>query len=195
MPGALSLMSITVFAAAEDKPNTTLNRDELSLYTAPQQKFRYVEHEAGRLEQGVTTLRKMVEPFSAWCQGACGKVKQKFQRVIQIGNESYTHLKNPPADFYPRAGVIGFAGIVGLFFARGSRIKKLIYPAGLMTVGASLYYPEQAAAITKSTGDTVYNWALQSYVAIDKRMNADRKPVAEKQIQQEKPEKSSTSES
>lgn len=70
-------------------------------------------------------------------------------------------------DFYPRAGVIGFTGVLGLFLARGSRIKKLIYPAGLIAVSASLYYPEQAAAVAKSTGESVYDRAVQSYAAVE----------------------------
>ncbi|KAM9439006.1 LOW QUALITY PROTEIN: MICOS complex subunit MIC26-like [Salvelinus alpinus] len=61
VPVTLSLMSGTVFAAAEDKPNVTLNTNELSLYTTPQQKFRNVE-------PGVTTLRKLAEPYVTWCQ-------------------------------------------------------------------------------------------------------------------------------
>lgn len=34
-------------------------------------------------------------------------------------SEGYEFLQNPPAGFYPRLGVIGFAGIIGLFLARG----------------------------------------------------------------------------
>ncbi|XP_070990233.1 MICOS complex subunit MIC26-like isoform X2 [Oncorhynchus clarkii lewisi] len=69
VPVTLSLMSGTVFAAAEDKPNVTLiNTNELSLYTTPQQKFRYVEPDIGHLEPGVTTLRKLAEPYVTWCQ-------------------------------------------------------------------------------------------------------------------------------
>ncbi|XP_031665269.1 MICOS complex subunit MIC26-like [Oncorhynchus kisutch] len=68
VPVTLSLMSGTVFAAAEDKPNVTLNTNELSLYTTPQQKFRYLEPDIGHLEPGVTTLRKLAEPYVTWCQ-------------------------------------------------------------------------------------------------------------------------------
>lgn len=31
----------------------------------------------------------------------------------------------------------------------GSRIKKLIYPTGLMALATSLYYPQQAASVAK----------------------------------------------
>ncbi|XP_018533701.1 MICOS complex subunit MIC26 [Lates calcarifer] len=178
MPVALSLLPITVSAAAGDgekEATTALNRDELSLYTAPQQKSRYVEPEAGQLEQSVATLRKLVEPYTTWCQSTYNQVKPKVKSVIQCGTDTYAYLKNPPKDFYPRAGVIGFTGVLGLYLARGSRIKKLIYPAGLMTVSASLYYPEQAAAIAKSTGDSVYDCAVQSYAAVEKMLKPQSK--------------------
>ncbi|XP_044076650.1 apolipoprotein O, a [Siniperca chuatsi] len=171
MPGALSLLPITVLAAAGDgekEAAAPLHRDELSLYTAPQQKARYAEPEAGQLEQSVASLRKLVEPYTDWYQGAYNKIKPKVQRVVRFGNDTYAYLKNPPKDFYPRAGVIGFTGVLGLFLARGSRIKRLVYPAGLVAVSASLYYPEQAVAIAKSTGDSVYDRAVQSYAAVEK---------------------------
>ncbi|XP_031141998.1 MICOS complex subunit MIC26-like [Sander lucioperca] len=171
MPGAVSLLPITVFAAAVDgetEPPGPLLRDELSLYTAPPQKSQYVEPEAGQLEQSVATIRKSTEPYTEWCQGTYNKIKPRVQSVVKCGNDTYAYLKNPPKDFYPRAGVIGFTGVLGLFLARGSRLKKFFYPVGLMTVSASLYYPEQAAAIAKSSGDSVYERAVQSYAALEK---------------------------
>ncbi|XP_056247014.1 MICOS complex subunit MIC26-like [Seriola aureovittata] len=177
MPGTLSLLPITVFAGGDEEKETTttLHLDELSLYTAPQQKSRYVEPEAGQLEQSVATLRNVVEPYTTWCQGTYNKIKPKVQSFVQCGSDTYDYLKNPPKDFYPRAGVIGFTGVLGVLLARGSRIKKLIYPAALMTVSTSLYYPEQAAAIAKSSGDSVYDRAVQSYAALEKMLNPQRK--------------------
>ncbi|KAM9497624.1 apolipoprotein O, a isoform 2-T2 [Salvelinus alpinus] len=189
VPGTLWLLSGTVFAATKDNPNVTLNTDELSLYTIPQQKFRYVEPEIGHLEQGVTTLRKLAEPYTTWCQGAVGKVMPKVESAIQLGNETFTFLQNPPAEFYPRAGVIGFAGILGLFLARGSRVKKLIYPTGLMAVGYTMYYPQQAASIAKNTGDSLYDFALQGYVNVEKVFKSvEGKPVKKEKPQENKPE-------
>uniref|UniRef100_A0A3Q1IXX7 MICOS complex subunit n=2 Tax=Anabas testudineus TaxID=64144 RepID=A0A3Q1IXX7_ANATE len=171
MPGISSMLPTTVFAATTDgekESETSINRDELSLYTVPQEKLRYAEPEAGELEQSVATLRKLVEPYSTWCQGTYDKIKPKVQSVVDCGNDTYGRLNNPPKDLYPRLGVIGFTGVLGLFLARGSRIKKLIYPAGLMTLSASLYYPEQAVTIAKSTGESVYDCAVQSYAAVEK---------------------------
>uniref|UniRef100_UPI0037E99727 MICOS complex subunit MIC26-like n=1 Tax=Semicossyphus pulcher TaxID=241346 RepID=UPI0037E99727 len=177
MPGALSFLQTTVFAAAGDGENeatTPIHRDQLSLYTAPQPKSRYVEPEAGQLEETVATLRQFLEPYTDWCRGTYGKIKPKVQSVARFGNDTYAYLKNPPQDFYPRAGVIGFTGVLGLFLGRGSRIKKLIYPAGLMTVSASLYYPEYAVAIAKSTGDSAYERAVQSYAAVEKMLKSEK---------------------
>ncbi|XP_074544252.1 MICOS complex subunit MIC26-like [Halichoeres trimaculatus] len=179
MPAARSLFPMTVFAAPGDGENETtspLHRDQLSLYTAPQPRSRYVEPEAGQLEETVATVRKFVEPYTDWWQGTYGKIKPKVQSVVQFGHDTYSFLKSPPKDFYPRAGVIAFTGALGLFLGRGSRIKKLIYPTGLMTISASMYYPEKAAAIAKSTGDSAYERAVQSYAAVEKFVNPGKTP-------------------
>uniref|UniRef100_A0A4W5P425 MICOS complex subunit n=1 Tax=Hucho hucho TaxID=62062 RepID=A0A4W5P425_9TELE len=206
VPGTLSLMSGTVFAAAEDKPNVTLNTNELSLYTTPQQKFRYVEPDRGHMEPGVTTLRKLAEPYVTWCQqtshsavekvqGAFGKVKPKVESAIQLGSETFTFLQNPPAEFYPRIAVIGFSGIIGLFLARGSRVKKLIYPTGLMAAGYSMYYPQAAASISKNTGDSLYDIALQGYVNVEKVFKSATTPVEGKPMKNKKEDNSPAAES
>uniref|UniRef100_A0A8C2J0E3 MICOS complex subunit n=1 Tax=Cyprinus carpio TaxID=7962 RepID=A0A8C2J0E3_CYPCA len=156
--GTLGLISASVLAASasadDDKPGTTLSVDELSLYTTPQQRFQRVEAERGQVEESVAKLRKLAEPYTSWCQGVYGTVKPKVDNTVQFGQNSYAYLKNPPPEFYPRAGVIGFAGILGLFLGRGSRLKKLIYPTGLMAVSASMYYPREAVTVTK-VGESV----------------------------------------
>uniref|UniRef100_A0A3Q3EL44 MICOS complex subunit n=1 Tax=Labrus bergylta TaxID=56723 RepID=A0A3Q3EL44_9LABR len=179
MPGAQSLLPVTVYAAAGDEESgttTPVHRDQLSLYTAPEPKSRYVEPEAGQLEDTVATLRNFLEPYKDWCQGTYGQIKPKVQSVVRFGNDTYNFLKNPPQDFYPRAGVIAFTGALGLFLGRSSRVKRLIYPAGLVTVSTSLYYPEQAVGIAKSTGDSAYERAVQTYAAVEKMLRPDNKP-------------------
>lgn len=190
-------------ASADDKPKTTLSVEELSLYSVPQQNIQPVESERGQLEERVAELRLMTEPYLTWCQqttrsakltvqGAYGTVKPKVDSTVQFGQNSYAYLKNPPPEFYPRAGIIGFAGILGLFLGRGSRLKRLIYPTGLMAVGASMYYPQEAVTIAKSTGDSVYDWALQAYVTVEKLFKD--KPASKKDKQKDKVEKSSSGE-
>lgn len=171
MPGATTFLPFTVSAAdaAEvGEKDTPLNRDELSLYAEPQQKSRYVEPEAGQLEEYAATLRKSVNPYAAWYRDTYAKIKPGVQKFVQFGYDAYAYAQSPPKDFYPRAGIIGFTGVLGLFLGRGSRVKKLVYPASLMTASASLYYPEQAAGIAKSTGDSVYDYAVRSYAAVEK---------------------------
>ncbi|KAI1241556.1 Apolipoprotein O, partial [Lamprotornis superbus] len=128
---------------------TMIARDEqLSLYSSPARETKYVENPKTDLEEGVSHLRHVMEPYTAWCQG-------------------YEFLQKPPAGFYPRLGVISFAGIIGLFLARGSKIKKLVYPAVLMGIGTSMYYPQQAVDIAKVAGTQLYDWSLQGYIAVE----------------------------
>ncbi|NXL51494.1 MIC26 protein, partial [Podilymbus podiceps] len=123
----------------------------LSLYSSPSRETKYVENPQTQLEEGVSHLRHVMEPYTAWCQTEIdsSKVKVDSSLCSDFFSEGCEFLQNPPAGFYPRLGVIGFAGIVGLFLARGSKIKKLVYPAGLMGIGASMYYPQQAVSIAK----------------------------------------------
>ncbi|XP_055008007.1 MICOS complex subunit MIC26-like [Boleophthalmus pectinirostris] len=177
-----SVFALPVLSAAgpeEKEPVSPLNRDELSLYTAPEQNFNFVQPEPGQLEETVASLRRSLEPYTSWCQGAYSKIKPKIQHGVQVGKDTYSYLSNPPKDFYPRAGVIGFSGVLGLFLARGSRIKRLLYPSGLVAISTSMYYPEKAANIAKTTGDKVYGGAVQSYAALEKMFKTPEKPKKE----------------
>ncbi|XP_076130948.1 apolipoprotein O, a [Alosa pseudoharengus] len=192
--GPVGIMMGVVFAATpidEKSPSSELSLEELSLYTSPQQRLRYVEPPAGQLEQGVTTVRQATQPYITWgqqttnsavkkVQGVYGKVKPIVDDAVQMGKDGYVYLQNPPPEFYPRAGVIGFAGILGLFLARGSRWKKLVYPTGLMAIGASVYYPQKASEMAKATGDGIYDYALQAYVAMEQLVKPAPKPLKEK---------------
>ncbi|XP_054478899.1 MICOS complex subunit MIC26-like [Anoplopoma fimbria] len=173
MPGAV----FAAAAAGDGETDTTapLLRDELTLYGSPQQKPRCVEPEDGHLEQSVAALRSLTEPYTGWCLRSYNRIKPKVQSAAKLGNDTYEYLKNPPNDFYPRAGVIGLTGVVGLFLARGSRVKRLLYPAGLVAVSASLYYPERAAVTARSAGDAVYERAVQSYAALEKMVKPQSK--------------------
>ncbi|NWS38418.1 MIC26 protein, partial [Probosciger aterrimus] len=145
----------------------------LSLYSSPACETKYVENPQTQLEEGVSHLRHVMEPYTAWCQIQlkwCSKIILPFSfgpLLSDFFSEGYEFLQNPPAGFYPRLGVIGFAGIIGLFLARGSKIKKLVYPAGLMGIGTSMYYPQQAVAIAKVAGTQLYDWSLQGYIAVE----------------------------
>ncbi|NWS28431.1 MIC26 protein, partial [Polioptila caerulea] len=142
----------------------------LSLYSSPARETKYVENPKTDLEEGVSRLRQVMEPYSAWCQlelTGVSKVKVDSSLCSGFFSEGYEFLQKPPAGFYPRLGVISFAGIIGLFLARGSKIKKLVYPAALMGIGTSMYYPQQAVAIAKVAGTQLYDWSLQGYIAVE----------------------------
>ncbi|NXM84934.1 MIC26 protein, partial [Oenanthe oenanthe] len=141
----------------------------LSLYSSPARETKYVENPKTDLEEGVSHLRQVMEPYTAWCQLELGSSKVKVDSSLCSGffSEGYEFLQKPPAGFYPRLGVISFAGIIGLFLARGSKIKKLVYPAVLMGVGTSMYYPQEAVDIAKVAGTQLYDWSLQGYIAVE----------------------------
>ncbi|XP_015270925.1 PREDICTED: MICOS complex subunit MIC26 isoform X3 [Gekko japonicus] len=169
-PASLSFLAVRVHAAApenETSKKNLLKVDELSLYTSPTPKSKYVEHQQTQLEDGICYLRHSLEPYTAWFQNVYGKVLPRAEKAMEYGKEGRDFLKNPPPGFYPRLGVIGFAGIVGLFLSRGSKMKRLVYPIGFMGIGASLYYPQQAIAIAKVTGSQLYDWSLQAYITIE----------------------------
>ncbi|XP_066476670.1 MICOS complex subunit MIC26 [Tiliqua scincoides] len=169
-PASLSFLAVQVCAAApenETSKKNLLKVDELSLYTSPSSKSKYVEDSQTQLEEGICHLRHFLKPYTVWFQGFYGKTMPKAEKAAEYGRGSYEFLKNPPPGFYPRLGVIGFAGVVGLFLARGSKIKKFMYPLSFMGIGASLYYPQQAIAIAKITGSQLYDWSLQAYINME----------------------------
>ncbi|XP_016102257.1 apolipoprotein O, a [Sinocyclocheilus grahami] len=186
--GTLGLISASVLAAADDdddKPGTALSVDELSLYTRPQQKIQRVQPERGQVEESVATLRKLAEPYATRCQQTASAAKQ----TVQVPMSTCTHRHYPRCSL-PLSHIwlcleyfsLSFLGIFFLSF-QGSRLKKLIYPTGLMAVAASMYYPQEAVTVAKNTGDTVYDWALQAYVAVEKLIKgkpASKKDQAEK---------------
>lgn len=155
-------------SSEEDKQEKdALTLDKLSLYTEPVIKYEYKEEQPNQLEESISWLRQSADPYTTWCKTVYANVKPSIENAVQIGNDNYKFLKDPPAGFYPRLGVIGFAGIAGLFLARGSRLKKMVYPVGLMTVAASLYYPQQAVNVAKATKSRLYEWGIQSYVSLE----------------------------
>ncbi|XP_069617562.1 MICOS complex subunit MIC26 [Ranitomeya imitator] len=169
VPASLSFATLHVHGASETKtpPKTLLKVEELSLYSSPVPETRYVADEKTELEEGISWLRSSTSPYTKWCQDVYVKAKPKVETAIEHSKGTYEMLRDAPPGFYPRLGLIGFAGIVGLFLARGSRIKKVIYPLGFMGIGASLYYPQQAATVAKDTGTVLYDWSLQGLVTLE----------------------------
>uniref|UniRef100_A0A8C8FFZ1 MICOS complex subunit n=1 Tax=Oncorhynchus tshawytscha TaxID=74940 RepID=A0A8C8FFZ1_ONCTS len=124
----------------------------LSLCPVQEHMWQLLESEAGPVEQGVAELRKWAEPFTDQCQVYLFLSDEVYRIVeptvstsIRTVRETYEFLKDPPPDLYPRVGVVGFSGFLGLYLAKGSRVKRLVFPVGLMALSASMFYPQQAA--------------------------------------------------
>ncbi|XP_077002517.1 MICOS complex subunit MIC26 isoform X4 [Tamandua tetradactyla] len=168
-PASLSMLTFKVYASPK-KDSTHKNSmkvDELSLYSVPEGQSKYVEEPRTQLEESISQLRQYCEPYANWCQEMYSQTKPRMQSIVQQGVDSYEYLQNAPPGFFPRLGVIGFAGLVGLLLARGSKIKKLIYPPGFMGLAASIYYPQQAIVFAQVSGEKLYDWSLRGYIVME----------------------------
>uniref|UniRef100_A0A2K6TPC6 MICOS complex subunit n=1 Tax=Saimiri boliviensis boliviensis TaxID=39432 RepID=A0A2K6TPC6_SAIBB len=140
---SLSLLTFKVYAVPkkDSPPQNSEKVDELSLNSVPKGQLEYVEESRSPLEESISQLRHYCEPYTSWCQETFSQTQPKMQSLAQWG-----------------LGVTGFVGLIGLFLARGSKIKKLVYLPGFMGLAASLYYPQQAIVFAQVSGETLYDW-------------------------------------
>ncbi|XP_074089751.1 MICOS complex subunit MIC26-like [Macrotis lagotis] len=159
---SLSLLSFKVYAShkKEKRDKSSVRVDELSLYSIPNFESNYVEEPRRPLEEGISQLRKYAVPYAYWFQVAYDKTKPTIDTAIQYGKASCELFQNPPPGFLPRLGVIGFSGILGYFFGKGSKVKKLLYPVGFMSITAALYHPQEAFEFAQVKGEKLYDWSL-----------------------------------
>ncbi|KAF6089964.1 apolipoprotein O like [Phyllostomus discolor] len=167
-PAGLTLASIRVHAAKEEESKKQLVKPEqLPIYTSPPLQSKYVEEQPGNLQMGFASIRTTTGRYIGWCKGVYVFVKNGIMDTVQFGKDAYVYLKNPPRDFLPKMGVITVSGLAGLLSARkGSRFKKIAYPLGLATLGATVCYPVQSVIIAKVTGKKAYATSQQIYEAV-----------------------------
>ncbi|KAM7045196.1 MICOS complex subunit MIC27 isoform 2-T2 [Molossus nigricans] len=139
----------------------------LPIYTAPPLQSKYVEEQPGNLQMRFASIRTTTGRYIGWCKGVYVFVKNGIMDTVQFGKDAYVYLKNPPRDFLPKIGVITVSGLAGVVAARkGSRFKKIAYPLGLATLGATVCYPVQSIIIAKVTGKKAYATSQQIYEAV-----------------------------
>uniref|UniRef100_A0A2K6U4L1 MICOS complex subunit n=1 Tax=Saimiri boliviensis boliviensis TaxID=39432 RepID=A0A2K6U4L1_SAIBB len=155
MPTGLIYASVSVHATKEEESKKQLVKPEqLPIYTAPPLQYKYVEEQPGHLQMGFASVRTATGHYIGWCK-------------VQFGKDAYVYLKNPPQDFLPKMGVTTVSGLVGLVSARkGSKFKKITYPLGLASLGATVCYPVQSVIIAKVTGKKIYATSQQIFETV-----------------------------
>ncbi|XP_038630825.1 MICOS complex subunit MIC27-like isoform X4 [Scyliorhinus canicula] len=153
LPGGLGMVSFTVYASSKNSQDKDLIKPEqLSVYNEPSTNSKYVTEQPGWLLQRISGARQTVQPFAAQCKGAYNAIKNGAENTIAFGKGAYVFLKDPPEGFLPRVGVITVSGLAGLILAaRGPQFKKVMYPAGLASVGMAICYPQEALSVAKAT--------------------------------------------
>uniref|UniRef100_G1SJK0 MICOS complex subunit n=1 Tax=Oryctolagus cuniculus TaxID=9986 RepID=G1SJK0_RABIT len=139
----------------------------LPIYAAPPLRSKYIDEQPGHLQMGFASIRKRVGRYVGWCKGVYVFVKNGITDTVQFGKDAYVYMKNPPRDFLPKIGVITASGLAGVISARkGSRFKKIAYPLGLTTLGATVCYPVQSVIIAKVTVKKAYATSQQIFESV-----------------------------
>lgn len=147
-----------------EKPTNLISLKELSIYSPDHSGVQFVEEQSGLVQSGLEAVRVGLQPYVRAIQNGFTSVKVGITSTYQAGEDTYHFLRDPPPGFLPRVGVITVSGLGGLILARkGSRLKKIVVPLGLATVGTAVCYPTQTVGVLKITGKKVYN--VSSYVA------------------------------
>ncbi|XP_077387344.1 MICOS complex subunit MIC27 isoform X2 [Festucalex cinctus] len=169
VPAVLGIASIRVYTISETPTEGLVTREKLNIYTpvTKSAQVQRVPDQPGQIESGLATAREGLLPFVHAVKGACVSVKTGSVNLYHAGEDVYYYLKDPPPGFLPRLGTITMAGLLGMFLARkGSRLKRIAIPLGLVSAGASVCYPAQAVAVLKVTGKKMYAAGQWSRAAV-----------------------------
>uniref|UniRef100_A0A2K5PVU2 MICOS complex subunit n=1 Tax=Cebus imitator TaxID=2715852 RepID=A0A2K5PVU2_CEBIM len=150
VPTGLIYASVSVHATKEEESKKQLVKPEqLPIYTAPPLLSKYVEEQPGHLQMGFASVCTATGRYIGWCKGVYVFVKNGIMDTVQFGKDAYVYLKNPPQDFLPKMG-----------------FKKITYPLGLATLGATVCYPVQSVIIAKVTGKKIYATSQQIFETV-----------------------------
>ncbi|XP_062380013.1 MICOS complex subunit MIC27-like [Sardina pilchardus] len=150
------------YATREPNVEGLLTTHQLSIYTSLPQKFQYVEEQQGALQSNLGIARGWLQSYVRAVKGSLLSAKVKAVNLYHAGEDVYHYLKDPPPGFLPRVGIISGAGLTGLVLARkGSRLRRLLLPLGLASLGAGICYPASTLALLKVTGRQA--WAASTW--------------------------------
>uniref|UniRef100_A0A8C8LQM5 MICOS complex subunit n=1 Tax=Oncorhynchus tshawytscha TaxID=74940 RepID=A0A8C8LQM5_ONCTS len=120
----------------------------LSLCPVQEHMWQLLESEAGPVEQGVAELRKWAEPFTDQCQVYLFLSDEVYRIVEPTVSTSIRTVRGEETH------------IILILSFTCSRVKRLVFPVGLMALSASMFYPQQAA-LAKVSWYSMYSWSQQ----------------------------------
>ncbi|XP_071854315.1 MICOS complex subunit MIC26-like [Apostichopus japonicus] len=163
-----------VEAAEKSSGNKVLVRPkDLPLYSEDKLEWevQVEERENNALEEGISVVRQQIWKLSDACQGAVDTTKTVYNKVEKTTTDVVTYIKTEEG-FFPRAGVIGLAGLTGIVLARkGGIFRKLIYSGGLMSGTTALCYPYKAVQLSQAE----YNWVKDRLTGLYDSQTAEQK--------------------
>ncbi|XP_051534129.1 MICOS complex subunit MIC27 [Myxocyprinus asiaticus] len=153
----VGLGSIKIYTMSENNSEELISPRELSIYSPDRPAVQFMKEQPGLLQTGLGVVRVGLQPYVRAVQSGFTSVKVGVISVYQAGEDTYHFLRDPPPGFLPRVSVIAVSGLGGLILARkGSRLKRIVVPLGLATIGTAVCYPTQTVGVLKITGKKVY---------------------------------------
>ncbi|GCC30517.1 hypothetical protein chiPu_0008968 [Chiloscyllium punctatum] len=147
LPAALGMVPFKVYASSKSHQNKdSIKPEQLSVYTEPATNSTYITEQPGWLLRRIIVVRQAVEPFAAQCKTIVTTEQRPVINVMEYW------LLNEIEAF--------------LLVFHCSRAKKMVYPAGLATVGMAICYPQQAISVAKFSSQKVYAVSQGSYEAV-----------------------------